>query len=65
MVTSLSSIIVGSIFSLNQVRFKRLLTYSGLVQTSYIVLGISLQNLNGLMGTLFFLTIYTGSVYLT
>jgi len=65
MVICFFSIIIGSAFSLNQIRVKRLLTYSGIVQTSYVVLGISLQNINSLTSSLFFLCVYTGSVYLT
>lgn len=57
-VFSTLSIIYNSLLSLNQIKIKRLLTYSGIVQVSYILIGISVQTISGLISSMFFLSVY-------
>lgn len=61
---SVLSIIWGSLFSLNQVKFKRLITYSGISQMGYIVLALSLQEFDSILASVFSLFVYILSNYL-
>lgn len=54
----LFSIILGTFFSLNQLRLKRLMIYSSVAQVGFIVCAISLSTLGGFYSSLFFLVIY-------
>jgi NADH-quinone oxidoreductase subunit N len=56
--TSLMSIILGSIAAIYQIKLKRLLTYSMITNTGYIVLGLSLGDVSGIYVTLFYLLSY-------
>ena len=57
-ISSLLSIIVGSIGALYQKTIKRLLSYSAIGHTGFILLGISLGNIEGLLSVFFYLIIY-------
>jgi NADH-quinone oxidoreductase subunit N len=54
----LFSIILGTFFSLNQLRLKRLMIYSSVAQVGFIICAISLTTLGGFSSSLFFLFIY-------
>jgi len=54
----LFSIILGTFFSLNQLRLKRLMIYSSVAQVGFIVCSISLNTLGGFNSAMFFLFIY-------
>jgi NADH-quinone oxidoreductase subunit N len=56
--TALLSIILGSIAAIYQVKLKRLLTYSMITNTGYIVLGLSIGDVSGIFTTLFYLISY-------
>ncbi len=47
---ALTAMFVGSIAAIYQTNIKRLLAYSSIAQIGYMVLGLSLHNLNGLTG---------------
>jgi NADH-quinone oxidoreductase subunit N len=52
------STIYGTFLALNQKRLKRLVVYSSIAQTGFLVAGISLGTLNGYIDTYFFLFVY-------
>jgi NADH-quinone oxidoreductase subunit N len=52
------SVFVGTFFALGQKRLKRLIVYSSIAQTGFLVLGLGLLNLEGYSYTFFFLAIY-------
>ncbi len=54
----LLSVFVGTFFALGQKRLKRLIVYSSVAQTGFLVLGIGLLNLEGYSYTFFFLALY-------
>lgn len=54
----LFSIIIGTFFSLSQLRLKRLMIYSSVAQVGFIVCAISLNTIGGFSSSLFFLIIY-------
>jgi NADH:ubiquinone oxidoreductase subunit 2 (subunit N) len=56
--TSLTSIILGSIAAIYQIKLKRLLTYSMITNTGYLLLGLSLGDISGIYVTLFYLICY-------
>lgn len=56
--TALLSIILGSIAAIYQVKLKRLLTYSMITNTGYIVLGLAIGDVSGIFTTLFYLISY-------
>lgn len=56
--TGIFSAIVGTFFSLNQWRLKRLLIYSSVAQVGFIVCAISLNTIGGFLSSFFFLFIY-------
>ncbi len=56
--TALMSIILGSVAAIYQIKLKRLLTYSMITNTGYIVLGLSLGDVSGIYVTLFYLLSY-------
>ncbi len=51
------SVVLGSLFASNQTDLKRLLAYSGVIQSGFILAGIS-SGLNGISASLFYLTTY-------
>lgn len=55
---SIFSIILGSIAAVYQIKLKRLLTYSMIANTGYLVLLISLDNISGIYATFFFIIVY-------
>ena len=55
---SILSIIIGTIGSLNQTKFKRLLGYSGISHMGFILLGFSLLNKQGFMVSNIYLLVY-------
>lgn len=57
-VTSILSILLGSIAAIYQVKLKRLLTYSMITNTGYLLLAISLGDVSGIYVTLFYLISY-------
>ncbi len=56
--TALFSIILGSIAAIYQVKLKRMLTYSMITNTGYLLLGLSLGDVSGIYVTLFYLISY-------
>lgn len=54
----ISSIIVGTFFALSQIRLKRLIVYSSVVQTGFLVVSLSTMSLTGYTNSIFFLIIY-------
>ncbi len=53
------SIILGSIAALYQLKIKRLITYSVIANTGYLILGLSLGNVSAIYATIFYLIPYT------
>lgn len=52
------STFIGTFFSLNQTRLKKLIVYSSVAQVGFLVAGLSVGTLNGFCATYFFLLIY-------
>lgn len=52
------SVFVGTFFALGQKRLKRLIVYSSIAQTGFLVLGFGLSNLEGSSYAIFFLILY-------
>jgi proton-translocating NADH-quinone oxidoreductase chain N len=52
------STIVGTFYALSQNRLKKLIIYSSIAQIGFLVVGLSLNTLNGYISVLFFLCIY-------
>jgi len=52
------STIIGTFYALSQNRLKKLIIYSSIAQIGFIVVGLSLNTLNGYIAVLFFLCIY-------
>jgi NADH-quinone oxidoreductase subunit N len=57
-ITALFSILLGSIAAIYQVKLKRMLTYSMITNTGYLLLGLSFGDVSGLYVTLFYLISY-------
>ena len=57
-ITALLSILVGSIAAIYQVKLKRMLTYSMIMNTGYLLLGLSFGDVSGVYITLFYLISY-------
>lgn len=57
-ITALFSIIIGSIAAIYQVKLKRMLTYSMIMNTGYLLLGLSFGDISGIYITLFYLVSY-------
>ena len=57
-ISSVLSIIIGTIAALNQTKIKRLIAYSGITNFGFILLGASLNNSLGAEITFFYLFIY-------
>ena len=58
MLTALFSIILGSIAAIYQIKLKRMLTYSMITNTGYLLFGLSLGDISGIYVTLFYLISY-------
>lgn len=56
--TALFSIILGSIAAIYQIKLKRMLTYSMITNTGYLLFGLSLGDVSGIYVTLFYLISY-------
>jgi len=56
--TALFSILLGSIAAIYQVKLKRMLTYSMITNTGYILLGLSFGDVSAIYVTLFYLISY-------
>src|SRR5271165_5490411 len=56
--TALLSIILGSAAAIYQIKLKRLLTYSMITNSGYLILGLSLGDVSGIYTTLFYLISY-------
>jgi len=56
--TALFSILLGSIAAIYQVKLKRMLTYSMITNTGYLLFGLSFGDVSGLYITLFYLISY-------
>ena len=52
------SIIVGTFFALSQARLKRLIVYSSVAQTGFLVVSLSTMSLTGYTNSIFFLILY-------
>ncbi len=58
LIAGILSTIVGTFFGLTQKRLKRLIIYSSIAQTGFLVASLSLGNLEGITSVYFFLIIY-------
>ena len=58
LLTAILSVILGSIAAIYQIKLKRLLTYSMITNTGYLILGLSLGDVSGIYVTLFYLISY-------
>jgi NADH-quinone oxidoreductase subunit N len=58
LVFGILSVFVGTFFAINQKRLKRLMVYSSIAQTGFLVCGISFFNLQGYSYTVAFLILY-------
>lgn len=56
--TALFSIVLGSVAAIYQIKLKRMLTYSMITNTGYLLLGLSLGDISGIYVTLFYLISY-------
>lgn len=57
-ITAVLSIFLGSIAAIYQIKIKRLLTYSMITNSGYLILGLSLGDVSGIYVTLFYLLSY-------
>mgnify|MGYP006176187239 CR=1 FL=1 len=55
---ALFSIVLGSVAAIYQIKLKRMLTYSMITNTGYLLLGLSLGDISGIYVTLFYLISY-------
>jgi len=55
----ISSIVIGTFFALSQTRLKRLIVYSSVAQTGFLIVSLSTMSLTGYTNSIFFLIIYT------
>jgi len=55
---SILSLVLGSIAAIYQIKIKRLLTYSMITNTGYLLLGLSIGEISGIYVTLFYLISY-------
>jgi NADH-quinone oxidoreductase subunit N len=58
LIAGILSAVVGTFFGLTQKRLKRLIIYSSIAQTGFLVASLSLGNLEGMTSVYFFLIIY-------
>jgi NADH-quinone oxidoreductase subunit N len=58
LIIGLTSTFVGTFFALSQKRMKRLIIYSSIAQTGFIVCSLAIGDLNGFSAMYFFLLIY-------
>src|SRR5262249_25335220 len=56
------TMLVGSIIAITQTDVKRLLAYSSIAQTGYVLTGVIAANSRGLSGSLFYLAAYGFSI---
>jgi NADH-quinone oxidoreductase subunit N len=56
--------VIGSIGALNQIRIKKLLAYSGIINMGFIFLGLATNSYGGLEASLLYLIIYSVSFLL-
>lgn len=56
--TALFSIVLGSVSAIYQIKLKRMLTYSMITNTGYLLLGLSFGDISGIYVTLFYLMTY-------
>ncbi len=56
--TALFSIVLGSAAAIYQIKLKRMLTYSMITNTGYLLLGLSFGDISGIYVTLFYLISY-------
>jgi NADH-quinone oxidoreductase subunit N len=59
---SILTMLVGSIIAITQTDVKRLLAYSSIAQTGYVLTGVVAANTSGLSGSLFYLAAYGFSI---
>lgn len=57
-ITALLSVILGSVAAIYQIKIKRLLTYSMITNTGYLLVGLSFGDISGIYSTLFYLVSY-------
>ena len=58
LICGIFSIFVGSFMALKQKRLKRLIIYSSIAQTGFLLVALSINNLNSFVSIFFFLIIY-------
>ena len=56
--SSLGSLIIGSLGALTQIKIKKFIGYTSITQSSYIILGLSCNSLNGAISSFIFLIMY-------
>ena len=52
------SIIIGSLLALSQIKIKKLIIYSAIVNSGFFIIGLIVNNIDGLISSLLFLIIY-------
>jgi len=57
-ISAITSVVIGSIGALNQTKFKRLIAYSGIGHTGFILLGIACGSLDSLQASFLYIIIY-------
>ena len=58
MLSGLLSVAIGSIAAINQTKIKRLIAYSGIGHTGWILLGLSTNSIIGYIGSIIYIIIY-------
>lgn len=58
MISGILSIGIGSIAAINQTKIKRLIAYSGIGHTGWIILGLSTNSIIGYIGSMIYILIY-------
>jgi len=64
LISTILSLLVGSIGALNQTKIKKLLAYSGIINMGFIFLGLATNSYSGLEASLLYLIIYSISFLL-
>lgn len=64
LISTILSLVIGSIGALNQIKIKKLLAYSGIINMGFIFLGLATNSYGGLEASLLYLIVYSISFLL-
>jgi NADH-quinone oxidoreductase subunit N len=56
------SVIIGTIVGLYQIKLLRILAFSAMVNIGYVIVGISLQSIEGIVAGIYSMLIYSGLI---